>query len=64
MGRRAGDQESQKTCRSSPIDNDGKVAGSRYEDTESLEVEESWVQALSPRKDSGLFLLRVSAFLR
>ena len=64
MGRRAGDQESQKTCHSTRIDNDGKAADSRYEDTESLEVEESWVQALSPKMDSGLFLLRVSTSVR
>jgi hypothetical protein len=57
VGRRAGDRESQKTCRLSRIVNNGKVAGSRYEDTEPLEVEESWVQALSLQKDSRLFLL-------
>lgn len=57
MGRRAGDRESQKTCRLSRSVNNGKVAGSRYEDTEPLEVEESWVQALSLQKDSRLFYL-------
>jgi hypothetical protein len=62
VGRRAEDRESQKTCRLSRIVNNGKVAGSRYEDTEPLEVKESWVQALSLQKDSGLFLLEVSGF--
>jgi len=57
VGRRAGDRESQKTCRLSRSVNNGKVAGSRYEDTEPLEVEESWVQALSLQKDSRLFYL-------
>ena len=63
MGRRAGDRESQKTCRLSRIVNNGKVAGSRYEDTEPLEVEESWVQALSLQKDSRLFYLVASPSL-
>ena len=63
MGRRAGDRESQKTCRLSRIVNNGKVAGSRYDDTEPLEVEESWVQALSLQKDSRLFYLVASASL-
>ena len=63
MGRRAGDRESQKTCRLSRIVNNGKVAGSRYEDTEPLEVEESWVQALSLQKDSRLFYLEASPSL-
>jgi hypothetical protein len=62
VGRRAGDRESQKTCRLSRIVNNGKVAGSRYEDTEPLEVEESWVQALSLQKDSRLFYLGVASF--
>jgi hypothetical protein len=57
VGRRAEDRESQKTCRLSRIVNNGKVAGSRYEDTEPLEVKESWVQALSLQKDSGLFFI-------
>jgi hypothetical protein len=57
VGRRAGDRESQKTCRLSRSVNNGKVAGSRYEDTEPLEVKESWVQALSLQKDSRLFYL-------
>jgi hypothetical protein len=57
VGRRAGDRESQKTCRLSRIVDNGKVGGSRYEDTEPLEVEESWVQALSLQKDSRLFYL-------
>jgi len=35
MGRRAGDRESQKTCRSYSIGDDGKIAGLRYEDTDS-----------------------------
>ncbi len=61
MGRRAADQESQKTYRSSRIDNDGKAAGSRCEDTESLEVQESWVQTLSPKKDSRFFFGEVAA---
>jgi len=63
VGRRAGDRESQKTCRLSRSVNNGKVAGSRYEDTEPLEVEESWVQALSLQKDSRLFYLEAAASL-
>ena len=55
MGRRAGGRESQKTCRLSRIVNNGKVVDSWYEDTEPLEVEESWVQALSPKEGSRLF---------
>jgi hypothetical protein len=62
VGRRAGDRESQKTCRLSRIVNNGKVAGSRYEDTEPLEVKESWVQALSLQKDSRLFLFNIETW--
>ena len=63
MGRRAGDRESQKTCRLSRSVNNGKVAGSRYEDTEALEVEESWVQALSLQKDSSFFICGITLFV-
>jgi hypothetical protein len=62
VGRRAGDRESQKTCRLLGIVNNGKVGGSRYEDTDPLEVKENWVQALSLQKDSRLFYLGAASF--
>ena len=62
MGRRTGDRESQKTCRTYSTGDDGKIAGLRYEDTESLKVKVNWVQALSPIKGSRLFIWGMVSF--
>jgi hypothetical protein len=58
MGRRAGDRESQKTCRSYLIGDDGKITGLRYVDTDSTRGQRKLGANLESSKGLKVFFWR------